>query len=243
LFALSCGPDLRVKYSTACSVNGVRYSTAEREKNLKTQNSGVLTEGTHKGETIEFYGLLRQVIELQYNSNLQFRRSVVLFRCDWYNQEGKTVGLRYDGHFKSININSVWYKADPFILATQSRKIFYLQDNLMGKDWRVVQKFEHRDMYNVAERDVDAVVHQDDYCSDTERAVHEGADDDDMNQEQLVEDEDLVIEGNLTELISNRKQGNMSQHSSEDEDGTDDSDSDSDNGMCTYGDSEDEDDL
>ena len=144
LFALSCGPDLRVKTCAACSVNGVHYSTVAREKHLKTQNSGVMAKGTHRGETIEFYGVLKEVIELQYNSNLQHHRSVVLFRCDWYNQEGKTVGIRDDGHFKSININSLWYKSDLFILATQSTKIFYLQDNDLGNDWRVVKKFEHR---------------------------------------------------------------------------------------------------
>ena len=66
----------------ACSVNGVRYSIVAREKHLKTQNSGVRVKGTHRGETIEFYGVLKEVIELQYNSNLQYRRLVVLFRCD-----------------------------------------------------------------------------------------------------------------------------------------------------------------
>ncbi|CAO2175834.1 unnamed protein product [Urochloa humidicola] len=203
-----------------------------------------MTEGTHKGDNIDFYGLLREVIELQYNSNLQFRWSVVLFRCAWYNQEGKTVGLRYDDHFKSINIKSVWYKSNPFILATQSRKIFYFQDNLMGKDWRVVQKFEHRDMYNVPEWDADVVVHQDKYYSDTKHVMHEGAADDDMNQEQPVEDEDLIIDGNLTDLISNKKQGMISQDSSEDEDESDDQYcSDSDNEKSRHADSEEEDDL
>src|SRR6185312_13469620 len=100
------------------------------------------------------------------------RWSVVLFRCDWYNQEGKTVGIRDDEHFKSININSFWYKSDPFILATQSTKTFYLQDNDLVNNWRVVQKFEHKGIYDVPEKDGN--VHQDDYCSDTERAVHEG---------------------------------------------------------------------
>ena len=35
-----------------------------------------------------------------------------------------------------------------------------------------MQKFEHRGIYDVPEKDV--YLHQDDYCSDTERAVHEG---------------------------------------------------------------------
>ena len=79
LFALSCGPDLRVKSCAACSVNGVHYSTIACEKHLKTKNSSVMAKGTHRGETIEFYGVLKEVIELQYNSNLQYSRSVVRF--------------------------------------------------------------------------------------------------------------------------------------------------------------------
>ena len=109
LYALSCGPDLRVMTCVACSVNGVRYSTFGPEKNLKTPNSGVMAKGTHRGNTIEFYGVLKEVIELQYNSSLQIHLSVVLFRCDWCNQEGKCAGIRDDTHFKSIKIQSCWY--------------------------------------------------------------------------------------------------------------------------------------
>jgi hypothetical protein len=47
---------------------------------------------------------------------------------------------------------SLWYKTDPYILSSQSKKIFFLQDTAFGKDWPVVQKFEHRDMYDVAEK-------------------------------------------------------------------------------------------
>jgi len=111
--------------------------------------------------------VLKEVIELQYPSNYQVRRTVVLFRCDWYNQVGKTVGLRDDKHFKSINVQSFWYKTDPFILADQAKKIFYLQDTTpQCKDWRVVQKFEHRNIYDVAETEEGSLdVHQDDYCN------------------------------------------------------------------------------
>jgi hypothetical protein len=43
---------------------------------MQTQNSAVMTEGGHNGENIDFYGVLKEVIELQYNSNYQVRRSV-----------------------------------------------------------------------------------------------------------------------------------------------------------------------
>jgi hypothetical protein len=113
----------------------------DHEKYSQTQNSGVLTEGTHEDRATDFHGVLKKIIELQYNANLQCDRIVVLFRCDWSNQQagGKIVGIRDDGHFKSINIQSLWYKSDPFILATQSRKVFYMEDTALGKNWRVVQ--------------------------------------------------------------------------------------------------------
>ena len=93
LQALSCGPCLRVKFSAACKINVVWYSTVDREKFVLTQNSGVMTEGSHNDQDIDFYGVLKEVIELQYNSNLQAPRTMVLFRCDWFNQE--VIELQY----------------------------------------------------------------------------------------------------------------------------------------------------
>jgi hypothetical protein len=205
LWALSCGPDLRVKTCSACKVNGVRYSTVDREKYLLTQNSGVLTEGSHNEIDVDFYGVLKEVIELEYNSNFQVRRTVVLFRCDWFNLEGKTGGLRGDGHFESINVQSLWYKTDPFILATQSKKVFYLQDTSLGKDWRVVQKFEHRNIYDVSESEESSHdVHQDDCGSDTEHVVEACVENEVMQNVQG--GEATLIEGNLQHLINSKKQ-------------------------------------
>ena len=67
LCALSCEPDLRIRIFAGCLIDGVRYHTADQEKYRRTQNSGVMTEGTHDGESIEFYGCLKQITELQYN--------------------------------------------------------------------------------------------------------------------------------------------------------------------------------
>ena len=161
--------------------------------------------------------MLKEVIELQYPSNYQVRRTVVLFQCDWYNQVGKTVGLRDDKHFKSINVQSFWYKTDPFILADQAKKIFYLQDTTpQCKDWRVVQKFEHRNIYDVAETGEGSHdVHQDDYCSDTEHVVQEGDDNEVLHN--VEEGEATIIEGNLQELIRNKKEADINVEDSDDE--------------------------
>ena len=82
LYALSCEPDLRVRLFSACLVHGVRYHTVDRERNRRTQNSGVMVEGSHNGEDIDFYGQLKEVLQLQYNSDASNQRTVVLFKCD-----------------------------------------------------------------------------------------------------------------------------------------------------------------
>ena len=79
LFALACQPDKRVRLYSGCIADGVRYHTIGREKDRKAQNSGIITEGGHDGEEIDFYGQLRSVIELQYNSSGGIHHSVVLF--------------------------------------------------------------------------------------------------------------------------------------------------------------------
>jgi hypothetical protein len=157
LLALACGPDLRVRVYGACVVNGVRYSTVEREKNRRSQNSGLSCKGTHNNKDIDFYGTIKEIIQLQYNNKEDGTpRSVVLFRCDWYKLDGKRTSLKDDGFFKSINTGSLWYKNDSFILATQARQVFYLPDTKFGKGWQVVQTFGHRHLFNVLE--IDGVV-------------------------------------------------------------------------------------
>jgi hypothetical protein len=78
-----------VRLYSACDADGVRYHTVDREKNKKIQNSGILSEGEHDGQLTNFYGQLKSIIKLQYNSSGGVDRSVVLFRCDWFDLGGK----------------------------------------------------------------------------------------------------------------------------------------------------------
>jgi hypothetical protein len=53
------------------------------------------------------------------------------------------------------------------ILATQTRKIFYLPDTKLGDKWQVVQTFDHRHLYNVSQSDsphYNAPAYQEDEC-------------------------------------------------------------------------------
>jgi hypothetical protein len=97
-----------------------------------------------------------------------------------------------------------------------SEKIFYIQDTSLGKDWRVVQKFEHRNIYDVAEKDEGSHdVHQDDYHSDTEHVVQEGGVD--VPLPNIQGGEGTIIEGNLQELIRNKKEAAIIDVDSEEE--------------------------
>ena len=76
-YSLSYGSDLRVFCYSGCNVNGVRYHVEERDDGLLTQNSGIVVRGEHDNDEIDFYGVLTDVIELQYIFNFR----VVLFKC------------------------------------------------------------------------------------------------------------------------------------------------------------------
>jgi len=62
IFSLACGPDLRIKKYKSCIVNGVLFNTIDCDTNKESQNSGVMSLGTHNSEVIEFYGNLKEII-------------------------------------------------------------------------------------------------------------------------------------------------------------------------------------
>jgi hypothetical protein len=74
------------------------------DEHRKTHNSTIRSAGTHGDDTIDFYGTIKDIIELSYSKNSKGRRTVILLRCDWYNLEGRTYQMKDDGYFKSINI-------------------------------------------------------------------------------------------------------------------------------------------
>jgi hypothetical protein len=117
-----------------------------------------MTTGSHKYiEEFEFYGSLRDIIELRYNSGHDTDRTVVLFHVDWYDLEGtkKEPKIRNDGYFIGVNTGDYLYQRDPYILVEQATKVFYLPDTLPQRPWRVAQKFEHMHLWSYNENEED----------------------------------------------------------------------------------------
>ena len=46
-----------------------------------------------------------------------------------------------------------WYIKDPFVLASQTRQVMYINDPKLGKGWKVVAKVQHRGVWDIQEKD------------------------------------------------------------------------------------------
>jgi hypothetical protein len=89
LFSLACGPNFRVRKYSSCIVNGVRFNNADRDKNKKTQNSGVISQSTHNGQVTIFFGTLKEIIQLDYNE-----RSILYLNMTGLNWMGRGLNLK-----------------------------------------------------------------------------------------------------------------------------------------------------
>jgi len=158
---LSRGPLRSVKRYSGFLVKGYRFYTKKRELSLSTQNSGVVV--TVEGESyassrdrrpvhgvINYYGRLNDIIEL--NNSGQIR--VVLFKCDWVDINR---GCKIDHGVTLVNFSYKTHTGgnitdDPFVLAAQVDKVFYVTDP-KNKDWEVVRHVKVRGVFDMGSVD------------------------------------------------------------------------------------------
>ncbi|KAK2409707.1 hypothetical protein QL285_045121 [Trifolium repens] len=144
------------------NINGFKFRTEKKEQGLKTQNSGVVMSAiTQKfsagGETIQnssnvmYYGKLVDIIELDYFGKLR----VVLFKCIWVDTK-LNKGIKID-HFgiTSVNFSHLIHTGlnevdEPFILATDARMVYYVDDPV-DQGWSCVCHMKPRDIYDMGE--------------------------------------------------------------------------------------------
>ena len=123
------------------TINGCRYHTKERDDLRTTQNSGVsvvastmqIASAKDKnpifGELC-FYGIITEIWDLDYT---KFR--IPVFKCDWVDNNN---GIKVDElGFTLVDLTKVAYKSDSFILASQAKQVFYVQDQLEPR-WSIV---------------------------------------------------------------------------------------------------------
>lgn len=146
LISLAQGPDRAVVSVNGYMVNGSMYRTKDSERGRETQNSGVVVKGESGASNLEYYGLLQEIIEVQYIGG----NRVILFKCDWWDVHTQGRGIITDSfEFVSVNTSKVLAN-DPYILASQAQQVFYV-DDVVKPNWKVVVKTTPRNSYDVPE--------------------------------------------------------------------------------------------
>lgn len=124
-----------------CYVNGVKFVVVDRDRKMKTQNSGVMVEN----DDLTYYGVVRNIVQLQYSNGM----SVALFDCKWFDNDPKERGSTKKHYgLLSVDTSTSWYEDYPYCLAITARQIFYLEDLQAGEPWKVVNVVSHRGTYN-----------------------------------------------------------------------------------------------
>ena len=123
------------------TINGCPYHTKERDDLRTTKNSGVsvvastmqIASAKDKnpifGELC-FYGIITEIWDLDYT---KFR--IPVFKHDWV-ENNKDIKFDELG-FTLVDLTKVAYKLDSFILASQAKQVFYVQDQLEPR-WSIV---------------------------------------------------------------------------------------------------------
>ncbi|GJR54561.1 F-box domain containing protein [Tanacetum coccineum] len=138
LFALANGPSWTPISINSCVVDGVRYVVHSRDERRTTQNSGICSPGPD-GEM--YYGQLQEIIEFKY---LLFK--VALFRVKWFdtsNKGRKVKKLVLRNNMTQIDCSREAFKDDQYILVTQVKQVFYLEDKTKPH-WKVVEHVNHK---------------------------------------------------------------------------------------------------
>ena len=91
-------------------------------------NSGVCVTGSNYGDAeSDFYGLLEEVIELEYPSSSHgCPKTVVLFKCLWFDPSERGTKVHPEYRFVEVNHKRKYQKYDPFILAQQAVQVYYV---------------------------------------------------------------------------------------------------------------------
>ncbi|WJZ96904.1 hypothetical protein VitviT2T_015549 [Vitis vinifera] len=159
ILSLSRGPSTSVICYRGYIINGFRFHTREREKGKKTQNSGVVVTAEVSSFAsardknpipghVSYYGVLTDVIELHYLGG----NRVILFKCDWWDVINSGRGIKKDEYgFTCLNFERTICTDEPFVLASQAKQVFYVQ-NSNEENWHTVVEIQTRGVYDMNQK-------------------------------------------------------------------------------------------
>ncbi|XP_073120666.1 uncharacterized protein [Henckelia pumila] len=188
---ISRGPRKKVLKYSGYLIDGVTYATKERDDVRVTQNSGVslvaktmqVSSAKDKNPIMTdmvFYGLIEEIWSLDYH-NFQ----IPMFKCHWVENNN---GIKVDDlGFTLVNLNRIGFKSESFILGSQAKKVFFVED---PEDplWSIVLAAPTRESFENANGDEleDIVIH---YESSTRGLPSMEVDDEDDNEPQCLRED------------------------------------------------------
>ncbi|GLT85670.1 hypothetical protein SLE2022_038530 [Rubroshorea leprosula] len=126
LIHLVVGPIFEVNVYNGFFVNGFKFLTEEFTSTRKTYNCGVCVKGTtiNSADETDYYGVLKEVIELLYYGNSGHQETIILFNCDWYDTNR---GIRVNVEYGIVDVNPRFKLStgEPFCLASQAQQVYY----------------------------------------------------------------------------------------------------------------------
>ena len=140
---LASGPTHHASKCNSCKINGYKFNTEQHDAGLTTQNCGVLVIGNDGTDIINYYGVLTDIIDVQYFGSKQ----VIVFKCRWFDVLSPNRGIKVDKYgFESVNINRTirTQNHDPFVLASQAHQVFYVTDMASRPGWKIVTRIPPR---------------------------------------------------------------------------------------------------
>jgi hypothetical protein len=122
--ALSCGPCSKATSWDMYFVNGYKFHTQDWSHGKKTTNCGVHVKGLTNGGEDDYYGIIQNILQLEYND---FDDKITLFHCEWFDPT-KNSGTRVQKQYNIVDIkmNKRYRQYDPFILAQKARQVYYV---------------------------------------------------------------------------------------------------------------------
>ena len=92
-----------------------------------------------------YYGVIKEIWEVDY---VMFR--IPVFKCDWVESNN---GVKVDElGFTLVDLSRLGYKSEPFILASQAKQVFYIEDPSDCR-WSVVLLASEREYNDCANHD------------------------------------------------------------------------------------------
>lgn len=99
---------------------------------------------------MSFFGVIQEIWELDYVIT-----KVVIFKCDWVESQN---GVKEEDGFTLVDLKKIGHKSEPFILASQAKQVFYVEDGL-NTSWSVVIENSKSDFCGpVADHDLEDII-------------------------------------------------------------------------------------